>query len=281
MVFILRLLSKCPLWVLHRIGDLLGWLAYAASPAYRRHFTANVVQAGIRRDKVFAAIGQAGRLVAELPLIWFRPRDATILHHVQWDGDSIIKDALAQGRGVVFLTPHLGCFEVAAQAYGERFGVEYGSLTVLYRPSRKTWLRPLIETSRDRPGLATAPATLAGVRQMIKALRRGEAIGLLPDQVPAAGLGIWAPFFRKPAYTMTLAARLVQQTGAVPLLAWGERLPGGAGFIVRVSALGEVLSETSLHPLTAASALNQAMERLVLSKPEQYLWGYNRYKAPA
>ena len=99
---------------------------------------------------------------------------------------------------------------------------------MLYRPARKAWLRELVDTSRTRPGLAVAPATLAGVRQMMRALRRGEAVGLLPDQVPPDGMGVWAPFFGRPAYTMTLAARLVQQTGAALLLAWGERLPRGA-----------------------------------------------------
>ena len=118
---------------------------------------------------------------------------------------------------------------------------------MLYRPARKEALREVMDQSRARPGVATAPATLAGVRQMIRALRRGEAVGLLPDQVPPEGMGVWVPFFGKPAYTMTLAARLVQQTGAVPLLIWGERLPRGAGYTVRVSELGETLPADRHH----------------------------------
>jgi KDO2-lipid IV(A) lauroyltransferase len=119
---------------------------------------------------------------------------------------------------------------------------------------------------------------------MIRALRRGEAVGLLPDQVPPAGLGVWAPFFGKPAYTMTLAARLVQQTGATLLLAWGERLPHGAGYVVRVSAPAEALpTEHAASPVTqiaCASIVNRAMETLIRQCPQQYLWGYNRYKTP-
>ena len=113
---------------------------------------------------------------------------------------------------------------------------------------------------------------------MIRALRRGEAVGLLPDQVPPAGLGVWAPFFGQPAYTMTLAARLVQQTGATPLLAWGERLAGGRGYIVRLSKLAEALPPDDA--LAAATTVNRAMEGLILRAPQQYLWGYNRYKGP-
>jgi KDO2-lipid IV(A) lauroyltransferase len=118
------------------------------------------------------------------------------------------------------------------------------------------------------------------VRQRIRALRRGEAVGLLPDQVPPEGMGVWVPFFDKPAYTMTLAARLVQQTGAVPLLIWGERLPRGAGYTVRVSALGETLPADDPTQAESAAVINRAMERLIRQCPQQYLWGYNRYKTP-
>ncbi len=123
-----------------------------------------------------------------------------------------------------------------------------------------------------------ANAALAGVRRMIRALRRGEAVGLLPDQVPPAGMGVWAPFFGQPAYTMTLAARLVQQTGATPLLAWGERLARGKGFVVRLAPLGEALPADD--PAGAAAVVNRALEGLIRQAPQQYLWGYNRYKAP-
>ena len=116
---------------------------------------------------------------------------------------------------------------------------------------------------------------------MMRALRRGEAVGLLPDQVPPDGMGVWVPFFGKPAYTMTLAARLVQQTGAVPLLIWGERLVHGAGYTVRVSPLGEELPAVSAHhQAESAAIINRAMERLIRQCPQQYLWGYNRYKQP-
>ena len=210
--------------------------------------------------------------------LWLRAPGEPIAPAVQWDGEALITAAHDQGRGIVFLTPHMGSFEVTAQAYAERFAATRGPITVLYRPARKVVLRELVDTARARPGLATAPATLAGVRQMIRALRRGEAVGLLPDQVPPAGLGVWAPFFGQPAYTMTLAARLVQQTGATPLLAWGERLAGGRGYIVRLSKLAEALPPDDA--LAAATTVNRAMEGLILRAPQQYLWGYNRYKGP-
>ena len=112
---------------------------------------------------------------------------------------------------------------------------------------------------------------------MIKSLRQGRAVGLLPDQVPPEGQGVWSPVFGQPAYTMTLAARLAQQTGAAPLLTWGERLPGGRGFLVHFRALPEPL----VADLEAAvGQINAAMESLIRERPEQYLWGYGRYKKP-
>ena len=281
MAGLLRWLSRWPLAGLHRLGGPLGWLTWLVSPTYRRRFLANARQAGLAPAQYRPAIAEAGRLLMELPLLWLRPAGESILPRVRWQGAEAISAALAQGRGVVFMTPHLGCFEVTAQAYAERFGPEFGPITVLYRPARKEWLRPLVGGSRVRPGLAAAPATLTGVRQLVRALRRGEAVGLLPDQVPPDGLGVWAPFFGKPAYTTTLAARLVQQTGAVPLAAWGERLPGGAGYVVHVSAFEEALPSDPSAQAESAAVVNRAMERLIRQRPQQYLWGYHRYKAPA
>ncbi|KNZ34531.1 MAG: lipid A biosynthesis acyltransferase [Methylibium sp. NZG] len=280
MVFLARWLSNRPLWLLHRLGGFLGWLTFVLSPSYRRRFQANAALAGVPASASRPAIAEAGRLAAELPFLWLRPADEPIRPALHLHGAELVEAAHAQGRGVVFLTPHLGCFEVTAQAIAERFAARHGPITVLYRPARQQWLRELMDGSRARPGVATAPATLAGVRQLIRALRRGEAVGLLPDQVPPEGMGVWAPFFGRPAYTMTLAARLVQQTGAVLLLVWGERLPHGAGYAVRFSAFDDVLPADANAQAESAAAINRAMERLILQCPQQYLWGYNRYKQP-
>ena len=185
--------------------------------------------------------------------------------------------AYAARRGIVFMTPHMGCFEITAQAAGALYLAEHGPITVLYRPARQAALAAVVETARRRDGLETAPTTLSGVRQMIKALRAGRAVGVLPDQVPPDGLGVWSPFFDRPAYTMTLAARLIQQTGATPLLGWGERLPRAQGFRVHVLPFPEPLS-ADLD--TAVAQINRAMEGLIRQRPDQYLWGYGRYKTP-
>lgn len=272
MLALYRLVSGWPLGLLHAVGAWLGWLTWLASPTYRRRFAENSARAGYRFARVRGAIAHAGRMAAETPRLWFGPPVT-----VTWDGTDLVDAAYAARRGVVFLTPHLGCFEITAQGLAARYHAEYGPITVLYRPARQPALAAVVESARQREGLLTAPTTLAGVRQMIKALRSGQAVGLLPDQVPPEGMGLWTPFFGQGAYTMTLAARLVLQTGATPLLIWGERLARGRGFRIHVRALAEPLA-AELEP--AVAQINREMERLIRECPEQYLWGYGRYKKP-
>ena len=282
MLPLIRWLSRRGLPTLHALGWMLGWLAFWLSPTYRGHLQRLLAQAGLGDAVRREAVAQAGRMAAELPWLWLRGADRPLGSVVQWQGDALIDAAIDAGRGLVLLTPHLGCFEVCAQAIAERFGTRT-RLTVMYRPARQPWLRTLEETARSRPGLATVPAALAGVRQMIRALRKGESVGLLPDQVPPEGMGVWAPFFGRPAYTMTLAARLVQQTGAALLLIWAERLPDGRGYRVQVSPaspLPPAAADDEALQVACATRINQDMEQLIARCPGQYLWGYDRYKQP-
>lgn len=217
------LLSSWPLAVLHPLGSLLGWLAYLLSPGYRRHVQAHTAQAGLSRWQRWQAVAHAGRMVAELPRLWAWPREIPLGSRVQWEGADAIEQALDEARGLLILTPHLGCFEMVAMGYAERFGAR-APMTALYRPARQAWLAQIMIDARSRPGLKTSPATLAGVRAMLRALKRGETVGILPDQVPPEGMGQWAPFFGQPAYTMTMAPKLVSQTGCAVVLMRGERL---------------------------------------------------------
>ena len=272
MPVVFRFFSVFPQWVLHIMGAAMGWVAFLASPTYRRRFLANSALAGYSFGAVRAAVAHAGRMVAELPRLWMGATMPCAL-----TGEACVEQAYAAGRGIVFLTPHQGCFELSAQAAARRWSAERGPITVLYRPARQAWLAKVMETARNRPGMLAVPTTLAGVRQMIKALRRGEAVGLLPDQVPPEGQGQWAPFFGRDAYTMTLAVRLAQQTGAAVVLARCERLPWGRGYVTHFEPLSAPLSADMDQ---AVLQINQAMEHLIRQCPEQYLWGYGRYKQP-
>lgn len=271
MGFLFRLLAYLPLPLLHNLGALAGWLVYLLSPAYRRHLRENIAQAGCAAVRG-VAVAEAGKTLCELPKLWLRPQDEVVGRVVKVTGWEHVDTALQAGRGILFLTPHLGCFEITAQYYAaQSTHAGHGPITVLYRRPKQAWLAPIIENGRGA-NLKLAPADMGGVRRLIKALKSGEAVGMLPDQAPGVGEGVWAPFFGRPAYTMTLAARLAQ-TGATVIFAYAERLHYGAGYHLHLLApAGDV---------TTPAGINREIEQLVLRCPGQYLWGYNRYKKPA
>lgn len=279
MIFLFRVffhfLSRLPLAWLHALGALAGWLAWGLSPTYRRHMHENMGLAlggELARRVRPAAVAEAGKAMLELPKIWLRPLAETAARVVDVVGWELVEAAWREGRGLVFLTPHLGCFEVTAQYYST-----HAPISVLYRPPKQAWLQAMIEEGRAREQLYLAAADLAGVRTLLKALKRGEAVGMLPDQAPKAGEGRWLDFFGRPAYTMTLAARLTENNPAV-LFVWAERLAGGAGYRFHLQAPSQPISGTTEE---RARQINLEIERLIGQCPEQYLWGYNRYKRPA
>lgn len=266
-----RLLARIPLPVLHAVGKVIGWLVYAWPGRYRRRLQANAQQAGYA-DPAFArrAAAQTGAMILETPKVWLRTTQCLRITHS--DDDEIVRAALAEGRGILYLTPHLGCFEITA-----RYLIQHGPITVMYRPPRQPAFEPIMEQARNMSGLHAVPANLQGVREFVRALRRGEAVGMLPDQVPGGGEGVWAPFFDKYAYTMTLAGKLAAQTGVAVILTAGERLPKGQGWKIHYLRLPEPLPK---RPEELATLINGAMETLIRRFPEQYLWNYNRYKVP-
>ncbi len=268
---LLRLAGKLPLPLLHALGSVLGWLIYGISPTYRRNLRANLRQAGYTDARTRrAAIGAAGKMLTELPALWFRPHAEAAAMVREVHGMELALAAREDGKPVLFLTPHIGCFEVTAQ-----YAALHMPLTVVYRPPKIRWLEPLMREGRARPNVRLVPADLSGVRAIFKALRDGEAVGLLPDQVPGEGEGDWADFFGRPAYTMTLAARLAEREGVRCFLVFGRRLPWGRGYEMRLKPFPERLAGE-----TATRRLNRALEDLVRECPGQYLWSYNRYKVP-
>ena len=271
MVFILRLISCLPLGLVHLLGGWLGRLIYLLSPTYRRHLGENMAQAGIEPTMRGAAVAEAGKQMLELSRIWLRTLEDAKAQVVEAEGWEHVVAAQAAGKGIIFLTPHLGCFEITAQYYAA-----FGDITVLYREPRQAAIRELILTGRKREHLHLAPADVSGVRSLIKALRKGQAVGMLPDQAPKVGEGLWLNFFGRPAYTMTLAARLTE-TGATSLMAWGERLPGGRGYRLHIRP---PLKSFEGATVDRAQQINLEIEALVRECPTQYLWGYNRYKHP-
>lgn len=266
-----RLLARLPLSWLHNLGRCLGLLVYALPGRYRKRLRANAAQAGYTDAGFYrAAAAEAGAGMLELAWVWLRSDDAVARVHC--DEHDLITATLRSGRPIIFLTPHLGCFDIAARYIGQ-----FAPITALYRPPRHPQVAELVEASRGSSNVMTAPATLAGIRQLVRALKRGEQLGILPDQVPGEGEGAWAPFFGREAYTVTLPARLARQSQAAVMVVSCTRLKGGRGWQMRISPVEAEVPET---PEEQAAWTNAAMEPLIRQHPTQYLWSYNRYKNP-
>jgi len=272
---IFRLIALLPLRVLHSLGAMLGRFTFAMSRGYAARTEENLRQANLAADeKHFSTlleqvIGEAGKGIVELPWVWCSPLEKVCATVQSCQGWEHMEAGHARGKGIILLTPHWGCFEVVGLYVGQRM-----PLTCLYRSPRQAWLERIMRDGRERGLTRLATADVSGVRVLYKALRRGEAIGLLPDQVPSEGEGEWVDFFSRPAYTMTLSGRLAQTSGATVLLSFAERLPNGAGYKLRFEPL--ILDFTKPVP----QQINTALERVIAISPAQYLWSYNRYKIP-
>ncbi len=264
-----------PLATQSRLGGALGRLMLL-SGGMRNRLRTYLAQAGYGgRITLTQAAAGIGRMAVETAGLWRTP-DAVVLARLKVvDGWDAVLAAHEAKRGVIFLTPHMATFEIASLFIGSQM-----PLTVMFRPPRVAWAGPMMRAGRDRMQIKSEPAEMSGIRAMLKALRRGDAIGLLPDQVPdpgKGGEGVWAPFFGRPAYTMTLVQKLAKTTGALVVMVGCVRLRDAAGYRIVFTPLAPFSDDV----VTAAGELNAAVEAAIAIAPEQFLWSYNRYKAHA
>ena len=257
-----------------RLGAALGRLMLL-SGGMRNRLRENLTQAGYAKKVTLGEVASStGQMAIETAGIWRTPDDVLLTRVKIVEGWDTVLAAHDAGQGVIFLTPHLGTFEIASLFIGSQT-----PLTVMFRPPRVAWAAPMMRAGRERMQIRAEPAEMSGIRAMLKALRRGETIGLLPDQVPDAGKGgdgAWAEFFGRPAYTMTLAQKFAKTTGALVVMVTCVRLAAGAGYRLVFVPLMPFSEEAEM----SARELNAAVEAAIALAPAQYLWSYNRYKVP-
>lgn len=278
MIALFKLLAHLPLPVLHGLGVPLGWLIYWLPGRYASRMRNNLLASGVCDPRAGCgrllrrAIGESGKAITELSAVWLRPY-ASVLKLVRGiEGWAQLDAAHAAGRGVILMSPHIGCFEIISLYYAARH-----PFTAMYKPPRNPTLATLMHLGRARGQATLVPTDLSGVRALLAALKRREAIGILPDQVATGGDGVWAPFFGRPSYTPTLAASLQRKTGAAIFFVVAERLSRGRGYRLHVLPLDGELSDDKA---AAAACINRNVEAIIHRFPEQYMWSYNRHKRP-
>ncbi len=283
MRLLLRFLAWLDLPANHRLGAAAGRLVYLLSTRFRLRTLENLGNAGIApddgslRELARANAAEIGKGAAELAWALYRPAEQVAGLVRELDGWECVERLRSSGRPIVFVTPHLGGYDIAGRYLWTRLPI-----LAMYRPHKLGWLDEVIREGRNRgaapDGSNVAPATLAGVRMLLRHLKKGGCTVILPDQVPGEGEGEWVDFFGRPAYTMTLTGRLQESSGAALVFCFAERLPEGRGFRLHLRAREEPLPADRRE---ATLAVNRGVEELIRLAPAQYLWGYNRYKRPA
>jgi len=274
---LLRLLARLPLPVAQALGATLGWLLSLFPNETRRVARRNIGRCfadwspAERRRLLRRSLMQTGRTAAETAAIWLWPLDRVLPLMRDVVGVDLLDAGMARGRGVIVLSPHLGSWEMSGLYLSIRYGI-----TSMYRPPKLVELDELMRRARERGGAHLVPTDAGGVRALLKALREGGLVGILPDQDPGLDAGVFAPFFGHPANTMVLLPKLARKSGATVLFVYSERLPRGRGFRLHIRPAPAGIDDADLT--LAAASLNQGVEACVRALPEQYQWGYKRFK---
>ena len=272
------ILGRLPLRALHGLGDATAWLARMLDVREARTARRNLeivypqIDAVVRARLLREVLSTTFRGAFETLRFWTRPEsdNLRLIGHVH--GPELFDAALASGRGLIIAAPHYGNWELLNQWLAARTPI-----TVLYRRPKSEAGEAFLRRVRGRANVRQLPAEGPAMRQLFKALDTGGVIGILPDQQPKAGDGLFVPFFGKDALSMTLLPRLAQRTGATVLFAIAERRydAGRTCFDVHLIPAPDALHDADLQ--TAVGAMNAAVQAIAERDPAQYQWTYKRY----
>ena len=271
-------------WVLSRFGlGTLRWLGTVAGrlTALGNSRSARVTRVNVdlvytdrdpawRRQLVRRSLAQTGMTLFEAAAMWTWPLPRLTGLRKQLDGEDLLVRR-AQGRGAVVLIPHFGNWE-----YLGYYLNTHETLTALYQRPRNKVVDRALTSARGRLGSRCAPNSVAGLRQLVKALRNGGLVAILPDQVPSADSSVAVPFFGRPALTMSLVSKLLRRVDADVVIGTATRVRGG--FTIRLEAVADAVRDPD--PAVGARAINAAIETIVDRDPAQYQWEYKRFRAP-
>ena len=254
-------------------GVMLYWLPTRAQKRTRKNLSFCFPAKSKKQinQLTHASLNHTAATALEMGKSWILPISETLKMVVDSEGESAFHDAVNSDDGVILLAPHLGNWEI--------FGLylcDDAVSTWLYQPPKLKQLDQFITRTRSRSGISMSPTNRLGVSKVLKALKRGELVGVLPDQVPPREGGQFAPFYDQPALTMTLISKLVQKTGAKVFCGFAKRLPEAKGYKVIVEEAAFGIYKDNLDESLAA--LNSTIESSINKAVEQYQWEYTRFR---
>ena len=270
------LLSLAPLRLLHALARPLAFVYRLRGRRKARVVEANLALAlpelepEWRRALARENSVEMLRLVLESGAVWHWSAQRILAHVPQVEGKAILDRAIGQGRGVLLLGGHQGNWEILTL-----YTSLQTDLVALYRAPSSAALQQAITRSRQRFGAELVASGGPAMRQLLRQLRGGQGAGILIDQQPKQGDGVFASFFGQPALTMTLPHRLAQKTGCRIVFADCARLPRGRGWSIRYREAPEAIHDPD--DVVALTAMNQMLCELIRDHPDQYLWRYKRF----
>ncbi|SFU00579.1 lysophospholipid acyltransferase family protein [Halomonas saccharevitans] len=271
-----RSLANRRLTTLWRLARVIGPLVERFSRRERKVTRINLAEAyparsdAERRRLARESLTHSTATMLELGFAWMGDPERVEASIVEVHGRELLDGARAEGRGVIVLAPHFGNWEVLNFWLSGHF-----PFTAMYEPPKLAPLDPIIRQGRERRGARLVPTNPRGVAALLKALKRCEAVGILPDQVPSWGSGVFAPFFGRPAYTATLLPKLVARTEARVVTGVALRLPG-RGYALHFLAADERVYDPD--EAVSATGVNACVESTIALDPAQYQWEYKRYR---
>lgn len=275
--FALKLAGKLSLRAAQTIGSLLGWLAWRlatnSKDATRINLGIAFPETSIaeRERLARASLNHTCQTLMEIPLMWEWPVAKCLELVKEIEGEHLLDEALADGRGLILLAPHLGNWELAGLYFSSRY-----KMAALYSPPKLKEFEDYMIRVRSRVGSELVRGDRRGLARLIGLLREGNVAGILPDQSPRGRGNVHAPFFGMAVRTMTLVSKLCQKSGATALMTYAERLPHGKGYRIVIRPCEPDV--TAADPLTAATALNRSIEACIREIPVQYQWEYKRFR---
>jgi len=275
-VSVLFLISLLPLDWAQRLGSALGRKMARGESKLARVTRKNIeicfpeLDSSQREALAISSIEQTGCSAGEMGMSWMWKPERVLKKIKKVHNEEILREALAQNKGVIAIAPHLGNWEVLGLYLSSKY-----QMTSMYRPPKLELMDKVIRRKRERMGAKLAPANVKGVRMTMKALKSGSLVGILPDQEADLGSGVFAPFFGVEAYTMKLLPQLAAQTGAEVVTAFAKRLPDGEGFEIYFNQADSAIRSKDIE--VSARAMNAEVESCVRQNPEQYQWEYRRF----
>lgn len=215
---------------------------------------------------------EMGKTLSEMGPMWLWEPQRTLKLLVKVSGQEHLDKARSVEKGVILLTPHLGCWEIAGLYLGNTLPV-----TILYSKPKIAAFDEILRSGRKRSGAKLVNADMMGVKAIFKTISKGHATGMLPDQTPDdPHSGVFAPFFGIPALTMIFISKLASKTGATILIGYAERLEKGQGYHLHIREADPDISSKDTR--VSATAMNKTIEEYIREIPEQYQWSYKRFK---